>query len=61
MQSFGISFDGSYTFLGGYVSSSQQKIHVFVNILNSSKNKINIIKINNSFFRQLIRKNSFKF
>jgi hypothetical protein len=38
IYSFGISFDGSYSFLGGLNYSAPQKIQVFANLLNSGKN-----------------------
>jgi hypothetical protein len=40
IYSLDISFDGSYSFLGGIHSPSPQKIQVFANLLNSGKNKL---------------------
>jgi hypothetical protein len=44
IRSFGISFGGSYSFLGGLNFPSQDKIIVYANLHESCKIKLKIIK-----------------
>jgi hypothetical protein len=48
IYSFGISFDGSYSFLGGFYYPNPQKIHVYANLLIKGKNKLKINNIKNN-------------